>query len=515
MSPSKSIEWDRLRALLEAYLKADFFGGSPRRQAGSALTTGALSRHRSPSARGPTLHGASAVRAPRGGAHLRGHAHGPGARPRGVRIVAIGRRPPRRPPRDACHGGAARALHAATYVVLGTSAAAIPITTYVGVALGSVSAGIATYLAALQQTLVLAALAAGLEGCLARSALGLRARPLVSFLLGVLLVAALLAGVRPMPELRRAIRDAGTLLLGFPPAWFAGSPRDRGRRLRDPKPTIRAPLLALLGSAGPSRSDSWEAPAARVRRGVAAPVVSPPPRRRAVCCRRRAGHLRLHPRHDLPRKRARSPGRADLCVPRGAAGRRRRRRGSQGKGPLRPRPPLRGERLPPRRGFVAIALEPCAGALALRHRADRAPGAPAVGGLQGGDRGPGPPLWLALVVTDAVIRGPATAALHAPIVGIVGWLVLDRAVAQLPDPFPFGRERERLGGDAGERGHRLGRRAHDSWFSRGVARHVDSRGARRDRHRSRVARAPAADSVAAGRAMTPTLPAPRAPRAPG
>jgi hypothetical protein len=60
------------------------------------------------------------------------------------------------------------------------------------------------------------------------------------------------------------------------------------------------------------------------------------------------------------------------------------------------------------------------------------------------------PLWLVLVAADAVASGPAAAALHAPVVAAVALLVLDRGVAGLPDPFPFGREKQPFGGDAGE-----------------------------------------------------------------
>ena len=454
MSPSKSIEWDRLRALLEAYLKADFFGGSPRRQAGSALTTGALFQASLSVGAGALLFmglppfellvaGLTFV------ATLTVLVLGPEAsellRLDDGRLAGL--------PVTRTTAGAARALHAATYVVLGTSAAAIPIATYVGVALGSVSAGIATYLAALQQTLVLAALAAGLEGCLARSALGLRARPLVSFLLGVLLVAALLAGVRPMPELGRAIRDAGTLLLGFPPAWFAGEVlAAAGVATAIPSQLSGLPLLALLGSAGalalgflgsahgPARAAGVAAPPSSLRRRVAERCVAADERATFdftldTISRESELALRAAPIFAFP---------AALLVV-GAAVEDPKERGLFVHVLL----------------FVANAYLPAAVLLLSRSSHARArwlfdtapitrPERLRSGVFKAAIAVLALPLWLALVVTDAVIRGPATAALHAPIVGIVGWLVLDRAVAQLPDPFPFGRERERLGGDAGE-----------------------------------------------------------------
>jgi hypothetical protein len=62
----------------------------------------------------------------------------------------------------------------------------------------------------------------------------------------------------------------------------------------------------------------------------------------------------------------------------------------------------------------------------------------------------GLPLLAVLTFADSLVRGPATALLHAPLVALVELWVLDRAVEQLPDPFPLSQDLERLGGDTGE-----------------------------------------------------------------
>jgi hypothetical protein len=447
-----ALERDRLRALLEASLQADFFGGSPHRRAGSSLATAAAFQAVIGVLVGAVLYlglspfallvsGMSLV------AIVAALALGPDSASllRGTVDEAVGALPFRE-----ATARAARALHAAAYLVLGTAGAAIPIAVFAGAATGSAKVGLATFFAALHQSAVFAAATAGMEALLGRTRLGARLRPLVSFGLGVLLVAALLAGIRPLPELERLISGAREALVAFPPAWFA------------------AEALALGGQAEPGSADLLGAlalgtAAALVLGGVA--ITSRPIPSEASAPR--PGALRK----GLARRWVRLEERATFDLTLDLLARERDR--AVRAGPIFAFPAallLTGAVLKDARErelfvhvllFVSNAVLPAAILLLSRSRFAearwifetapvRSPDALRAGVRKAAVCAIVFPLVGMLVAADVAVRGPSVAALHAPIVLAVSLLVLSRAMRGLPRPYPFSEEPTRFEGGVGE-----------------------------------------------------------------
>ncbi len=443
-------EGKRLAALLEAQLLADFFAG-PGGRAGSSLATGALIQAVSALAVGSLLYLGLApfpflvagfafvgvvtvlVVGPETSDLLRNSAEPTvGALPCARRTLRL-----------------AGVLRAALYLVLATAGAAIPISVLAGAAGGSAWLGVATFGAALHQSFFFAAATAGLESLLARHPVTARLRALVSFAVGVLLVGAVFLGIRPLPEIARLVEDLGPVLLFFPPAWFAtealaisgAAPAPPELVAAAAAGTIVAILLGSVAAFGPLAAAAAPARGAGVaRRAFARAFVRP--------SERATFDFTLD---TLPRE-----GERALRA-----------------GPIFAFPAallLVGATLddPDERGlfvhlllFVASAYLPAAIHLlahsphaAARWIFDVAP-LRHPESLRAGVRkatllATAIPLVCTLEVADVLVRGPATAALHAPIVLLVAMLVVDRAVGQLADPFPFGETSGRLQGVAGE-----------------------------------------------------------------
>jgi len=452
MRAERNAERARLGALLEAFLLVDFFGGAPLRRAGSALATAATFQavlgvivgallYLSLSPFALLVSGLTYV------AVITALALGPEAGEilRAANDEALGGLPFRRGT-----ARAARALHVAVYLVLGTSGAAIPIAVFAGAAAGSVALGVAAYLAALHQSAFFAALTVGIESALARSAAGSRLRPAVSFLVGAGLVGALLVGVRPLPELERFIADAAPWLAAFPPAWFAaealaasglGAAAHEGLWITALAATALSAALAAWATSRPARADDRAiAPPSALRRAFARLFVRE--RERAtfdftlnVLGRERERALRAGPIFAFP---------AALLVAGAAL-----------------RDPEERRLFVHVALFVASAYLPAAVVLLARSRDAAArwmfetapidrPRALRAGVRKATAFRVVLPMIAALVAADVAVRGPAVAALHAPLVLGVALLVLHRAVAGLPDPFPFSEEMGRFAGGVGE-----------------------------------------------------------------
>jgi hypothetical protein len=432
-------------------LLADFFGGSARRRAGSALTTGALFQCTVTLGLGALLFvglqpfaflvaGLTLV------ATLTVLVLGPEAA-----LLFREDGPEAALPVKRSTIAAARALHGICYIVLGTACAAVPIAVLAGFALGGVIPGVLTFAAAIQQTLFFTLALAAADRLLGRAGAASKLRPLITFALSALLVATLLAGIRPLPELERLVADAGRGLLAFPPAWFAGEV------LQLSGDAARTPAgLGDLGIVAIAATLTAAAAAFLLRSAPAAPAPPRPPGERrslaprwlvndaeratfeftlAHIARERDLAFRAGPIFAFP---------AALLFVGSAIG-----------------DPDERERFVHVLLFVASAYLPAAVLLLSRSRHaagrwifDTAPIASPEMLRRGTWKATllaiGLPFFVALFATDAVVRGPAAALLHAPIVALVQAGVLWFAVRQLPDPFPMGQGLERLGGDAGE-----------------------------------------------------------------
>lgn len=447
LKKSRGVALDQVRALLHAFLLSDFFGVSSRQQAGSALAAGALFQAGLASAAGAILYLAlppfqlavagltlvavltALVMGPEAGAVLRLSQDRLAGQPvsRGTARTAA-------------------AVHALLYIVLGTSGAAIPIAVFTGCAAGSALVGLLTYFAALHQTLFFAAVVAGLEALLGASRRLAPWRPMVAFLTGTMLVGILLLGIRPLPELRAAIDTNPGFLYIFPVAWFAAEAV---------APAILTdPLLPMLALAGTAAAMVLGACAALLPAATSGFVASRNPLRNIFerffvkSSEKATFHFMLD---VLPREgdRALRAGPifafpAGLLVVGSAIRDAEERR-------LFVHVLL----------FVVNAFLPAAVLLLARspHAAARwvfdlapldNPRALRSGMFKAGIVSIIIPLFTVLEGADIMLSGFATAALHAPLVFLAMLFVLDRAILQLPDPFPFGQPMERLEGGAGE-----------------------------------------------------------------
>lgn len=349
---------------------------------------------------------------------------------------------------------AARAAHAVSYLVLGTTAAAVPIAVFVGFAVGSVKAGFGTYIAALLQALFFVSLGSGLDAVLGCSRVTSGLRPVAAFLWTGALVTALFLGIRPLPELEALVQGAGRTLFLLPPAWFACDVlRAVGAADSVPRALLAIPHLgttaavaALVFAALSNLGCRGAHPVATLGGGSLLPVLG-----------------------GLLRVKASERATFDLTL----TGISRDPDLAFRAGPIFAFPAallLVGAAVKPEDErnlfvhvllFVSSAYLPASVQLLGRSRAfearfvfDTAPIASAEPLRSGVFKAAvvliGLPFFVLLTLADVAVRGPATALTHAPVVGVVGVCVLDHAVRQLPDPFPFGRDVSVLGGSAGE-----------------------------------------------------------------
>ncbi|HKE01174.1 MAG TPA: hypothetical protein VKE69_09200 [Planctomycetota bacterium] len=444
-------ELDRLRALLDAALRTDFFGASGA-GAGSTLASTVLFQAAVAVMAGGVLYlalspfallvaGLTLV------AILSALALGPEAADilRGDESRTAGL------PVGRATMRAARALHAATYLILGTAGAAIPIAVFAGAAASSVAVGIAAFGAAMHQSAFLAAIAGGLDALLARSRVGDRLRSFLSLAIGAALVAALLLGIRPLPEVESSIAAARPWLAAFPPAWFAAEALALGGALpfaagdllgAAAGGSIAAALLALLATRPTRRETAVVRRPGALRRAASRLWVRPDERATFdlvldVVPRERDRALRAGPIFAFP---------AALLLAAAAL-----------------RDPEERRLLVHVLLFVSSAYLPAAVLLLARAPREGAgarwlfvtspvtdPAALRAGVRKAAALSVVLPLVAALEAADVAIRGPLVAMRHAPVVLAVALLVLHRSTRGLPQPYPLGEARGRLLGGAGE-----------------------------------------------------------------
>jgi len=217
------LEPDRVRALLAALLRSELLGTTAGSQVGASLAMGAIFQAAVGLGVGSLLYlGLPARELAIAGmalvAVLSALLLGPDA---GQIAAASDDERLKALPASAASLRAARLLHAAAYVVLGTSGAAIPMAVFVAFAAESFVAAPLFVLAASAQTLVFALSIGSLDSLLQRTRAGALLRPLVSIGAGAFLVFVLLLGIRPLPDLLRWMSENAGTISALPFTWFA------------------------------------------------------------------------------------------------------------------------------------------------------------------------------------------------------------------------------------------------------------------------------------------------------
>jgi hypothetical protein len=446
--PPGGLEWDRLGALFIAFLRAEFFTVGRGGGAGSSLAASALFQAGFCILGGSilflglplfhfTIAGLTLVAVMT--ALVLGPEAGRVLQPNGDRLAGW--------PVTKSTVRAARLLHAVTYLILGTAGGALPIAAFAAIAGGSAVVGICVFGAALAQTFFFAALTSGVDTLLAGSRWFSPFRPLFAFGLGGLLVAVVILGVRPLPDLSRMLSDLGDNLQFLPPAWFASLALGSSESM---PPHLAAIGWIALAAAVVAAGAAFLIPAKElqiehrmphrgpVRRLVATLVAE---RERvtfdfalAMIPRSREGALRAGPVFAFP---------AGLLFVAAAI-----------------HDPSERRLFVHILLFVVNAYLPAAVLLLTRSEHGRArwvfdtspisdEGSLRSGFWKATIVAIGLPMFAVMQIASFSVSG-ATAALHTGPVLIVTMGVLFHAVRSLPDPFPFGNENEGFEGGAGE-----------------------------------------------------------------
>ncbi|MFN0206213.1 MAG: hypothetical protein ACKVS6_07850 [Planctomycetota bacterium] len=448
-------EFDRLRALLEAFLRADFFTVNASGQAGSSLAASALFQAGFCTIGGallylglPLFHFTVAgltltavmtalVLGPEAGLVLRSNDDKLAGLPASKTTIRT-----------------ARLLHAILYLILGTAAAAIPIATFAAFAANNILVGFATFAAAIHQTFFFAAATGGADAIMSRvPALG-RLRPIVSFAAGGIMVGALIFGIRPLPEIVKFIDSAGDAIVWFPPAWFAaeallpaamppgGGGASNSLIFAAAVSTLAMFILAAVAFClrAPEQTDKGKVTLTKLAAWFSKTFVKRDEKvtfefALSIIPRDRDRALKAGPIFAFP---------AGLLFAAAAIGDGEERR-------LFVHVLL----------FVVNAYLPAAVLLLTKSRDARArwifdtspiqdPAALRDGFWKATILTVGMPLFVVMQAANAAASGIESAALHILPAFIVMIAVLDHTIQKLPDPFPFGDDDERFSGGAGE-----------------------------------------------------------------